>query len=178
MNLDFPLIRLFLYFTLGLFSIVLFCLCAARLHYTTHLPGGDPLNGGAAFYDPIVVELLFTTIMTVPWCIFIMHSIHKRAENRLVSTFRGELIGLSILWLFWLVGAAIASSMWGDLTFCQSFHACRLLSALVAFSWLGWIVITAILGVNILFSFANKALKEPLHGRWDPRTSHYYDNHA
>jgi hypothetical protein len=38
-----------------------------------------------------------------------IHSIHKRAENKLVSTFRGELIGLSILWIFWLVGAAIAS---------------------------------------------------------------------
>ena len=40
---------------------------------------------------------------------FRIHSIHKRAEHRLVSTFRGELIGLGILWLFWLVGAAVAS---------------------------------------------------------------------
>ena len=33
-----------------LFSVVLFGLTAARLHYTTHLPKGDPLNGGNNFY--------------------------------------------------------------------------------------------------------------------------------
>ena len=63
--------------------------------------------------------------------------------------------------------------MWGDLSFCFHYRACRLLTVLVAFSWLGWIVITVILAVNLLFSLANKALMEPLHGRWDPRTSHY-----
>jgi len=176
MNLDFPLIRIALYFILGIFSVILFCLCAARLHYTTHLPIGDPLNGGDDFYDPVVVELLFTTMLTVPWCIFIIYAIHKRVESRLISTFRGELIGLSVLWLFWLVGAAVASSLWGDLSFCHEFNACRVLSTLVAFSWLGWITLTAILAVNILFSFANKALTEPLHGRWDPRISHYRDS--
>jgi len=173
MPFDLPPLRIALYFSLILFSLVLFGLSAARLHYTTHLPSGDPLNGGNNFYDPIVVELLFTTLLTVPWSIFIIHSIHKRAEHRLVSTFRGELIGLVILWIFWLVGAAVASSIWGDLSFCFQYHACRLLTVLVVFSWVGWIVITAILVVNLLFSFANKALMEPLHGRWDPRTSHY-----
>jgi len=68
--------------------------------------------------------------------------------------------------------------MWGDLSPCHNYHACRLLSALVAFSWLGWVTLTAILAVNILFSFANKALMEPLHGRWDPRISHYRDSSA
>ncbi|KAF8234360.1 hypothetical protein L208DRAFT_1262055 [Tricholoma matsutake] len=173
MHFDLPPFRVALYFTLGLFSLVIFGLSAARLHYTTHLPIGDPLNGGSNFYDPIIVELLFTTILTLLWSIFIIHSIHKRAENRLVSTFRGELIGLSILWVFWLVGLAIASSMWGHLSYCFRYHACRLLAALVAFAWLAWLDITIILLVNLLFSFANKALMEPLHGRWDPRISHY-----
>ncbi|KAF9459408.1 hypothetical protein BDZ94DRAFT_1224808 [Collybia nuda] len=178
MVFDLPPLRIALYFTLGIFSIILFCLSAARLHYTTHLPVGDPLNNGQNFYDPIVAEILVTTIMTVPWCIFIIFCIHKRSENRLVSTFRGELIGLAMLWLFWLLGAAIASSIWGDLSFCQQYEACRILTALVAFSWLGWLTITMILAVSLLFSLANKALLEPLHGRWDPRTSTYRDSRA
>ena len=36
-------------------------------------------------------------------------SIHKRYENRYLSTFRGEIIGLSILWIFWIAGAAGAT---------------------------------------------------------------------
>ena len=38
-----------------------------------------------------------------------MYSIYKRYENPYLSTFLGEIIGLSILWLFWIVGTAIAS---------------------------------------------------------------------
>jgi len=80
--------------------------------------------------DPIIVEILLTTLMTIPWSIFMyvflllhdqpkanepivflpsMWSIHKRYENRYLSTFRGEIIGLSILWIFWTAGAAGAS---------------------------------------------------------------------
>jgi len=35
--------------------------------------------------------------------------IHKRIENKFVFTFRGELVGLGVLWLFWIIGAAITS---------------------------------------------------------------------
>ncbi|KAF8060189.1 hypothetical protein FPV67DRAFT_1564444 [Lyophyllum atratum] len=178
MAFDLPPLRIGLYVTLAIISFILFCLSAARLHYTTHLPAKDPLNGGKNFYDPIVAEILFTTLMTMPWCGFIIFCIHKRVENRLVSTFRGELIGLGFLWLFWIVGAAISSSIWGNLSWCHQFEACRVLSALLAFAWLGWIVITMILVVSLLFSFANKALLEPLHGRWDPRASVYHPNPA
>ena len=38
-----------------------------------------------------------------------MYSIYKRYENPYLSTFLGEIIGLSVLWLFWIVGTAIAS---------------------------------------------------------------------
>ena len=38
-----------------------------------------------------------------------MYSIYKRYENPYLSTFLGEIIGLSVLWLFWIVGAAIAT---------------------------------------------------------------------
>ncbi len=71
----------------GVFSIVLLGLTSARIHYTSDLPAGDPLNDGVSFYgernvtaiteprlkyfpDPIVVELLVTTILTMAWCIY------------------------------------------------------------------------------------------------------------
>ncbi|KAF9492624.1 hypothetical protein BDN71DRAFT_1451242 [Pleurotus eryngii] len=178
MAFDLPPLRIALYFTLGLFSFVLFCLSAARIHYTTHLPAGDPLNGGHNFYDPVIAELIFTTLITMGWCIYIIFVIHKRIDDRPVTLFRDEMIGLGVLWLFWLIGSAVASSIWGNLGFCQQFGACRLLSALLAFAWLGWIILSVLLVLSILFSFANGALMEPLHGRWDPRASRYRDSHA
>jgi hypothetical protein len=121
---------------------------------------------------------------------FRIYSIHKRYENRFVSKFRDEIIGLSFLWLFWIVGTGIATvsfasrpaihakyttvqSFWGNLGFCQKINACRVLSALVGFCWLSWLTLTAILAVSLLFSIANTALLEPMHGRWDPRQTHY-----
>jgi hypothetical protein len=35
----------------------------------------------------------------------------------------------------------------------------------------GWITLSGIMAIALLFSFANSAFKEPLHGRWDPRQS-------
>lgn len=136
------------------------------------------------------------------------------------STFLAEIAGLSVLWVFWIAGAAGAtvrlsfpppfpSSLplppspstapspsappdpspshttpekrtnaslspqhpWGALGFCQQFNACRVLSALVAFAWLGWLTLTLLLAFSLLFSIANKASREPLHGRWNPRAS-------
>ena len=44
---------------------------------------------------------------------FRIYSIHKRYENRFVSKFRDEIIALSILWLFWIVGTGIATVSFG-----------------------------------------------------------------
>jgi len=164
-----------MYGLLALFSFLVLCLSAARLQYTTHLPNDDPLNHGRSFYDPIVAEILFTVLLTIPWCAFVIYSIHKRYENPYLSTFLGEVIGLSVLWLFWIVGASVASTMWGNLGWCQTFQACQILSTLVAFSWLGWLVLSLLLGFSLLFSFANKGFMDPLHGRWNPRESRYPD---
>jgi len=175
MQFDLPIFRIALYSALTFFSFILLCLCAARLNYTNHLNKGDPLNGGETFYDPVVAELLVTTLLTMPWCIFIAFSIHRRYENRYISTFLAEIVGLAVLWILWIAGAGAASNMWGSLSWCQQIEACRVLSALVAFSWLGWLTLTGLLGLSLLFSIANSALQEPLHGRWNPRQSQYVD---
>ncbi|KAJ7780562.1 hypothetical protein DFH07DRAFT_949803 [Mycena maculata] len=168
MAFDLPTLRIASYAILALFSFITFCLTIARLAYTNHLPRGDPLNAGKDFYDPDIVELLITTMMSIAWAGFLIHTIHKRVEDNLVSTFRGELVGLFIVWMFWLVGTAIATTEWGNLGFCQEFQACRILSAIVAFSWLAWVMVTFNFGVSITFILANGAFLEPLHGQWVP----------
>ncbi|KAF9069998.1 hypothetical protein BDP27DRAFT_1293065 [Rhodocollybia butyracea] len=170
---DFPALRISLYSALAIFSIVLLGLAGARIHYTTHLSPDDPLNHGSDFYDPIVAELIATSSLAILWSWFIIHCIHKRHENRFISTFLGEFIGLFVLWLMYLVGAAIATTFWGNLAFCQVFIQCRTLTALVAFAWMNFIIMTFIFIVDIAFVVANGGLREPLHGRWDPRASHY-----
>ncbi|KAJ6557406.1 hypothetical protein DFH09DRAFT_1317528 [Mycena vulgaris] len=168
MAFDLPTFRIASYAILALFSLIVFGLTIGRLNYTNHLPRGDTLNRGKDFYDPDVVELLVTSMMSLAWAGFVIYTIHKRVENNLVSTFRGELIGLFIVWMFWLVGSAIATTQWGSLGFCQEFEPCRVLSALVAFAWLCWLAVSFNFGVSITFIIANGALLEPLHGQWVP----------
>ncbi|KAJ6512199.1 hypothetical protein C8R47DRAFT_687018 [Mycena vitilis] len=170
MAFDLPTLRIASYAILALFSFIVFCLTIARLSYTNNLPRGDPLNGGKNFYDPDIVELLVTAMMTIAWALFVIRTIHKRVDDNLVSTFRGELIGLFVIWMFWIVGTGIATTQWGSLGFCARFEACRVLSAVVAFSWLSWILVTFSLGVSTTFVVANGALLEPLHGMWVPRS--------
>jgi len=119
----------------------------------------------------------------------------ERFEFRFITTFLGEIIALIILWFFWIVGTGIATvcviffhliagsidywnsiqskSSWQGLEGCQRFGPCQVLSALLGFAWLSWITLTALLVVTLLFSVANHAFQQPLHGRWDPRISMY-----
>jgi len=168
MAFDLPTLRIASYAIFALFSFIVFGLTIGRLNYTNHLPRGDPLNRGRDFYDPDIVELLITTMMSIAWAIFVIRTIYRRVEDNLVSTFRGELVGLFIIWMFWLVGTAIATTQWGSLGFCQEFEPCRVLSAIVAFSWLSWVMVSFNFGVSITFILANGALLEPLHGQWVP----------
>ncbi|TFY81185.1 hypothetical protein EWM64_g2832 [Hericium alpestre] len=117
--------------------------------------------------------------MTMLWIPFIIHTITHRREEGFVHTFLGELISLFILFVFWLVGAAIAtstsspisSSTWGDLGWCHQYHTCRILTALVAFAWMGWILVFALFLTSMLFCIANKAWQDPMHGTLYPRDS-------
>ncbi|EGO03103.1 hypothetical protein SERLA73DRAFT_176622 [Serpula lacrymans var. lacrymans S7.3] len=185
MPLSIHIIRVFLYCLLFVFSVILLALCATRLHYTTHLDPDDPLNYGVNFYDPIVAELTATTVITLFWSTFIARTIYGRYEHRFLNTFMEEIIGLFILFLLWLVGAAIATASrspgvdptkWGKLMWCQHYWACRILTTLLAFAWLGWLVVFALLVISCLFAFANRSWREPLHGRWDPRATRYRDS--
>jgi hypothetical protein len=172
------IIRTFFYCIFGAFSMVLFGLTAARLHYTTHLPLGDPLNNGKSFYDPIVAELLFSSLFGMAWAIYAVLTIHHMREDRWIFSFAAEILVLSILFLLYLVGAAIATSIWGNLSFCHQFQACRILTVMVAFAWMSWIVILCSLVASVFVAIANAAFSSPFHGRWNPRESTYSDRRA
>ncbi|KDQ49938.1 hypothetical protein JAAARDRAFT_610572 [Jaapia argillacea MUCL 33604] len=163
--------RIVLYVILWLFSLVLLGLTADRLYYTTHLKRNDPLHDGINFYDPIIVELMVTSALMLFWIPYIVHVIHGVHEKRVLYRFRGEIIGLFVLWVMWLVGAAYATSLWPDLSWCHQYRPCRILTTLVAFAWMGWIILTIILLATVLFAWSNRAFNEPLHGRWNPRAS-------
>ncbi|KAL5512159.1 hypothetical protein ACEPAG_3444 [Sanghuangporus baumii] len=183
---SYPTIRAILYVILWIFSVVLLGLTAARIHYTTHLEPPDPLNDGQSFYDPIVAELLVCSILAIIWSPLVIHMIHGRREYKFLSLVWHELLGLAILWLLWLVGAAVATSIWPNLpSFCSQYNACQVLTAMVAFSWLGWITITALVVTTLLYATANSSWADPAHGHWtregsNPRMSEYsqYSVHA
>lgn len=163
----FPLIRSCIYFVFWLFSLVLLGLTAARLHYTTHLPPFDPLNQGRPFYDPIVAELLVCSILGIIWAPFVVHMIHARHEYKYLSKVWQELLGLFILNVLWLVGAAISTNIWPNLpSFCANFQACRILTAMLAFAWMGWIMLTTLVFVTVMYALANQSWYEPAHGHW------------
>ena len=62
---------------------------------------------------------------------------------------------------------------WGALEWCFSFWQCRVLTALVAFAWMGWAILFALLLMSAMFAIANRAWWDPMHGRYDNRASMY-----
>ncbi|KAI0751917.1 hypothetical protein C8Q80DRAFT_1098279 [Daedaleopsis nitida] len=163
------IIRLPLYIILWVFSALLFILTCVRLGYTLHLPRGDPLNGGVNFYDPIVVELLVCSLLTLSsiplvlgWVPPIYLSRSSTSNNLL------ELSALSFLWLLWLIGCCVSTSIWPSLAFCYQFEPCRVLTAMMAFAWLGWTALVGLIIVAILNSVqkTRSASSRPLVVEW------------
>jgi len=160
------LFRTFCYFALWIYSACTLGLAAARINYTLHLPSNDPLNGGVKFYDPIVAEIIAAASLTILLVPLLLVRILRRHDRGFMSTFGGELVGLLILFILWIVGAAIATKKWGNLGFCHVYFACRLLTALVAFTWISWIM-TLFLTLSCLWSIIrNDGFTQPVHGRY------------
>ena len=94
--------------------------------------------------------------------------IHRRHDHGFMSTFGGELVGLIILFVLWIVGAAIATQKWGDLGWCHVFSTCRLLTAIVAFTWMSWIMTFFLTISCIWYIVKNDGFTQPVHGRYYP----------
>ncbi|ESK86438.1 hypothetical protein Moror_4945 [Moniliophthora roreri MCA 2997] len=163
--MDLASFRIILYSILALISVILLGLCAARIQYTTNLPPRDPLNNGVNFYDPVIIELLVTTLLTLGWSGFIIVLYFKDKPNSVIKTYRDELIALVILWLLWLGGSAAASDIWGDVALCQQFQACQLLSAVIGVCWVGFVVLTIIFVASAKLRSEYGGLNVPLARR-------------
>ncbi|KAF8512313.1 hypothetical protein BU17DRAFT_96450 [Hysterangium stoloniferum] len=164
------LARKWLYIALLLFSGTLVGLTGFRLRYTLHLPPTDPLNDGKPFYDRIAAELFATGIFAFFWAAHMVHTISRAVERGgFLVRIAFELFFLGVLWVLYLVGAAVSTHLWGDLSFCWQFEACRLLTALVAFAWIGWITISVLYLNTFIFAFTRKAWTKPSHGLWVDR---------
>ncbi|KAI9442855.1 hypothetical protein BJY52DRAFT_449236 [Lactarius psammicola] len=178
------IIRLALYCILWIFSAALLGLTAARIHYTENLSPDDPLNGGHHFYEPVVAELLATGIIAMLWSMFVILAIYMQRVHLIIHTFAAETIALFVLFVMWLVGTGIATSMWGNLGWCHQYSPCRLLTALVAIAWTGFVFLFFLLGVSLLHILAVRARTEILQFLRPPnsfvpaQTSEYHGNHA
>jgi len=162
------LFRIVCYFGLWIFSACTLGLAAARMHYTLHLSSRDPLNNGVKFYDPIVAEITAVASLTILLVPILIVRILRRHHHGFMSTFGGELVGLLFLFILWIVGAAIATQKWGSLGWCHVYSACRLLTALVAFTWISWIM-TLFLTLSCLwFILRHDGFSQPVHGEYYP----------
>ncbi|KAF9255619.1 hypothetical protein L218DRAFT_1008396 [Marasmius fiardii PR-910] len=159
-RIDLVIIRAWLYIVLFVFSLILFAICAARISFTNSNFGG---------YNPSVVEMLVTAILAMFWCGFMLFLFFADVVNPFIQLYRDELIGLLILWLLWIGGAAAVSAVFTGVENCQWNDQCRLLSALLAFAWLGWITLTVIIALSAYISWKHGGLTTALHGRSSSR---------
>ena len=81
-------------------------LTAYRVHHTNDVEGSC---------DPVVVELIFTSILTMLWIpLAVLLHVRKshtleRGAARGFAPLHSEMVGLWVVWIFWLVGDAVAT---------------------------------------------------------------------
>ncbi|KAI6028174.1 hypothetical protein EDC04DRAFT_161522 [Pisolithus marmoratus] len=182
--------RVFLYILLSIFSAVVMLLCAFTFcshdgaYVFTEVTSLTDTGTRIIFDYRVDVELLLTSILSVVWSFLIGWTIYKRIERHYVNTFSAELVGLLFFFLLWVFGATFGSLSPGyethysssEITYkiqwgpsCWVYSTCRVLTATFVFAWVSSIVVLALFITSFLFASANKAFRDPLHGRWDRR---------
>ncbi|KAF4623247.1 hypothetical protein D9613_002330 [Agrocybe pediades] len=163
----FHILRLLNWILIFMCSVVLLGLTAWRIHYTKTLAMGDILTTRSHFFDPIIAELLATSILGFLFSLWFISAIMARVGRGPLGRYSSELASLFILFVMFLVGAAITTHKWSNLKFCRgSFKVCRMLETIKAFSHILWIL--SLLGM--LYTFLNMrqrrhAVNGPVHGR-------------
>ncbi|KAF9526872.1 hypothetical protein CPB83DRAFT_443840 [Crepidotus variabilis] len=161
--------RAFLYASLFACSTVLLGLTGWHIHHTETLTFGDVLSSRiGAFYVPTIVELLVTSCLGIIFSLWFLVAILARIGNGTIS-FGLEMAALTTVWVMWLVGAAIISHRWPDLDWCRHTQmVCRMIDAIIAFSWLNWSIATFLL-VTAFADFG--AAKDTFSRRKVPQTT-------
>ncbi|KAF9526182.1 hypothetical protein CPB83DRAFT_837547 [Crepidotus variabilis] len=150
-------------------SVVLLGLTGWHIHHTETLKVGDALSSRIGpFYVPTIVELLVASCLGILFSLWFLVAILARIGNGALS-FGLEMAALSSVWVMWIVGAAIISNKWPDLDWCRHTDlVCRMVDAIVAFSWLNWAIATFLL-VTAFADFG--AAKESFSHRKGPQTT-------
>lgn len=131
-------VRIFFHALLWTSAVILLGLTAYRVHYTKRLALGDILTSRRHFYDPVIVELLVTSCLTIIGSLGVLAALAARRKGRWGSkSFGMENIYLFIIWVMFLVGAAVTTHKWLRLKWCRgSYKVCRILETIKAFSWI------------------------------------------
>ncbi|KAG8969118.1 hypothetical protein FRC03_004433 [Tulasnella sp. 419] len=161
-----PAARIILYGTLFLWSFLLFCLCCARLAYTTTPRDEKSLFNGEPFHDPSIVELLISALFAMMYVPAMFWTIRKRYQTPVFAAVFTEVAILAVLWFFFVGGAGAASTVWPNLSSWCSHPQCQLLSAIIAFAWLAWITISLLLAGCVYFGFKNRSWTDPVCDSW------------
>ncbi|EJD05296.1 uncharacterized protein FOMMEDRAFT_18889 [Fomitiporia mediterranea MF3/22] len=125
--------RAILYSLLWVAAVIELGLTGWRVHHT---------KSTASFYDPIVVALLVSSILTIIW-VPITTFLHV-FKSKSLSAGEGykplhfESAGNTILWIMWLIEAAIATHKWPTRAFTGSGRDGHVLLTLVAFAWINF----------------------------------------
>ncbi|TEB18049.1 hypothetical protein FA13DRAFT_1758862 [Coprinellus micaceus] len=127
--------RIFLHSLLWACAVVLLGLTAYRIHYTKSLDNGDILTSSSHFYDGVIVEMMVTSCLAILGsmvCIGLIAGTRKGSRSSMLAE------GWTwILWVMFLVGAAIITHKWLHLKWCRgSYKVCRILETIKAFSWI------------------------------------------
>ncbi|KAG7439798.1 uncharacterized protein BT62DRAFT_688195 [Guyanagaster necrorhizus] len=150
---SYTLSRAVFYALLWSVAVILLALTAYRIHFTKSYGVG---------YEPIIVELLVSSILTVLWVplvvlmIFVELAASSRDNARHPRYLPFELLGLAILWVMWLVGAVYTTNriLPGRNWCIIGGRQCNILSTLLAFAWIGWSLLM-LLGIMALMHSAH-----------------------
>jgi len=153
MALGYALARMPLYALLWVVSVILLGLTGFRVEHTRHI---------GKFYEPIIVELLVTSALTILWVPFAAWSLNNlraaSASGTGLTRTHPEPHGNFILWVMWLVGAAIATNDWPTAAVRGVGKQSRILAAILAFGWTGFALLTLIFVVTLMHHAAANAV--------------------
>jgi len=160
--------RMPLYFALWLVSAIVLGLTAFRLHHTRSL---------FHFHENIVIELLVTSLLTLLWVPYALFSLFRfRRNTAATGTSTGgathwpgihrqpEAHGNLILWLLWLVGAAIFTNTWPTFLARHATGQTKIMTAIEGFSWIAWSLLTLIWLLHFMHHSASTAVGGTQYG--------------
>ncbi|KAJ7926203.1 hypothetical protein B0H13DRAFT_1973040 [Mycena leptocephala] len=145
--------RVFVYGLLWIVSVILLGLTASRISFTRSNTNGN--------YETYIALLLADAVLTMLWVpIGWVMLFHERFSGR--YGVHHELIGASVLWLLWLVGAAgTTNTVIPGVNWCPIGEQCQILGAILAFGWMGWTLLTILLILSLMGQAAAGATAVP-----------------